>query len=222
MTPLVLVIGNKNYSSWSLRPWLYLKHHGIDFQEILIPLYGQGSKERILAYSPAGKVPALIHGKTLVWDSLAILEYLAEHFQQTQGWPASATGRAVARSVCAEMHAGFQALRQQLSMNVRKDFKARTWAPEVQQDITRIQQIWNECRSTHGRSGPFLFGRFSVADAMYAPVVWRFYNYAVTLDPIAEAYCKVMLELPAMHEWRTAARAEKEVLPQFEMPYDAA
>ncbi|HKO86934.1 MAG TPA: glutathione S-transferase family protein [Burkholderiales bacterium] len=219
MTPPLLVIGNKNYSSWSLRPWLFLKHHGIDFEERRIALYTPGAKDRILAYSPAGKVPILVDGKTKVWDSLAILEYLAERYAQTQGWPVASSTRAMARAVCAEMHSGFGAMREQMCMNVRKQFKAREWPAEVQTDINRIQEIWLQCRERHGRGGPFLFGRFGIVDAMFAPVVWRFANYSVSLDPKAEAYRDTMLALPAMRQWQTEAEAEPEVLPQFEMAY---
>ena len=216
MTPPLLAIGNKTYSSWSLRPWIFLKHHGIDFEELRIPLYMPGSKERILAYSPAGKLPILVDGKIIVHDSYAILEYLVERYPQTQGWPVASATRAVARSICAEMHSGFAALRQHLSMNVRKQFEAREWPADVQADIDRIQTIWRTCRQRHGRNGPFLFGRFGIADAMYAPVVWRFAGYSVELDQTAEDYCAAMLALPAMREWQAGAFAEQEVLPQFE------
>jgi glutathione S-transferase len=219
MTPPVLVIGNKNYSSWSLRPWLFLRHNVIDFEEIRVPLYQPGSKERILAYSSSGKVPLLIDGKTTVWDSLAILEYLAERYPQTQGWPVAAATRAVARAVCAEMHSGFAALREHLPMNVRKRFDAREWNAAVQQDIDRIQALWHLCRDRFGRTGPFLFGRFGIADAMYAPVVWRFLSYSVEMDATAKAYCAAMSAMPAMREWQAHAAAEPETLPQFEMAY---
>lgn len=219
MTPPVLVIGNKNYSSWSLRPWVFLRHHNIDFGEIRIPLYVAGSKERILAYSSAGKVPILIDGKTTVWDSYAILEYLAERYPQTQAWPVAAATRAVARAVCAEMHCGFGALRTNLPMNVRKRFKAQQWKEDVQQDIDRVQLLWQMCRERYGRTGPFLFGKFGIVDAMYAPVVWRFLSYSVDLDANAEAYCAAMSALPAMREWQAHAAAEAETLPQFEMAY---
>ncbi len=217
MADRILVIGNRNYSSWSLRPWLFMKHNAIAFEEVCVPLYQAGSKERLLQYSPSGKVPVLIEGETCVWDSLAILEYLAEAHPSTRGWPADPIARATARSVCAEMHSGFPALRRHLSMNVRKVFAPRAWPAEVGEEIERIQSLWQSCRERHGTGGPFLFGRFSAADAMYAPVVWRFTGYSVSLSPLARAYCDAMLALPPMQEWRAAARAETETLPQFEM-----
>ena len=217
MAARILVIGNRNYSSWSLRPWLFMKQNAIAFEEVRVPLYQAGSKERLLKYSPSGKVPVLIEGETCVWDSLAILEYLAEAHPLALGWPADPVARATARSVCAEMHSGFPALRQSLSMNVRKVFAPRTWPAEVGEEIGRIQSLWQSCRARHGTGGPFLFGRFSAADAMYAPVVWRFTGYSVPLAPAARAYCDAMLALPPMQEWRAAARAEAETLPQFEM-----
>jgi glutathione S-transferase len=194
-----------------------MKQNGIAFEEVRIPLYQASSKQRLLQYSPSRKVPVLIEGDTRVWDSLAILEYLAETHSLTQGWPADPVARAFARSVCAEMHSGFPALRDKLSMNVRKVFAPRTWPAEVDEEIERIQSLWQSCRERHGAGGPFLFGRFSAADAMYAPVVWRFIGYSVPLAPTARAYCDAMLALPPMQEWRSAARAEAETLPQFEM-----
>jgi len=217
MAARILVIGNRNYSSWSLRPWLFMKQNAIAFEEVRVPLYQAGSKQRLLKYSPSGKVPVLIEGETCVWDSLAILEYLAEAHPLALGWPADPVARATARSVCAEMHSSFPALRQSLSMNVRKVFAPRTWPAEVGEEIGRIQSLWQSCRERHGTGGPFLFGRFSAADAMYAPVVWRFTGYSVPLAPAARAYCDAMLALPPMQEWRAAARAEAETLPQFEM-----
>jgi glutathione S-transferase len=217
MAARILVIGNRNYSSWSLRPWLFLKRNGIAFEEVRVSLYQTNSKKQLLRYSPSGKVPVLIEGETCVWDSLAILEYLAETHPHAGGWPADPIARATARSVCAEMHSGFPALRQNLSMNVRKLFAPRTWPPEVNEEIERIQTLWQSCRARHGADGRFLFGRFSIADAMYAPVVWRFTGYSVPLAPAARAYCEAMLALPSMQEWQAAARGEAETLPQFEM-----
>jgi glutathione S-transferase len=217
MAARILVIGNRNYSSWSLRPWLFMKQNAIAFEEVCIPLYQAGSKERLLEYSPSGKLPVLLEGEIRIWDSLAILEYLAERHPGARAWPADAVARATARSVCAEMHSGFPALRQNLSMNVRKVFAQRSWPAEVGAEIERVQSLWQSCRERHGTGGPFLFGRFSAADAMYAPVVWRFVGYSVPLAPAARAYCDAMLALPSMQEWRAAAAAEAETLPQFEM-----
>ncbi len=218
MSRPLLLIGNKNYSSWSLRPWLFLRHHGIDFEERRVALYSAGAKAEILRHSPAGKVPVLVDDGVAVWDSLAILEYLHERYPQCAGWPAAVAARAHARAVSAEMHSGFGAMRQALSMNCRTVYPPRAWPDEVQQDIERVLAIWSDCRARHAGDGPFLFGRFSIVDAMYAPVVWRFIGYSVSLPPAAHAYCETMLALPAMREWVRDARAETEVLEQLERP----
>ena len=208
MAELELCIGNKNYSSWSLRPWLALKEAGIPFDEIVIPLYQERSKEAVLAVSPSGKVPALRRGDLLVWDSLAICEYLAEAFPEKQLWPAEAAARAAARSASAEMHSGFQALRSQLPMNLRVRVQRRC-SPEVEAEIERIAALWQDCRARFaGAGGDFLFGGFTIADAMFAPVATRFRTYEVRLPREAEAYCAVLLALPAMREWSEAACAE--------------
>lgn len=214
MSELKLVIGNKNYSSWSLRPWLAMKVAGIAFSEERIPLYGPGSKEKILAFSPAGKVPCLVDGDLRIWDSLSICEYLAEGNPSL--WPKERAARAHARSISAEMHSGFQNLRTHMSMNIRKRFPGRGRTPEVLAEIERIAAMWSEWRSRYGASDPFLFGQFSIADAMYAPVVLRFRTYEVELPPEARAYADAILALPALQEWMAAAASEKESLPQFE------
>jgi glutathione S-transferase len=206
---MILVIGNKNYSSWSLRPWLALRVFGFDFDERRIPLYGEGAKEAILKHSPAGKVPVLVDGKTTVWDSLAILEYVAE--KNPKLWPAAPPERALARSISAEMHSGFPNLRSHMSMNVRKRYPGKGRTPEVLAEISRITQMWNEAQK------PFLFGAFTAADAMYAPVVLRFRTYEVELPRSARMYYEAMLELPAMKEWIAAAEREAESIPQFDM-----
>jgi glutathione S-transferase len=205
---MLLVIGNKNYSSWSLRPWIALKVFGFEFDEKKIPLDQEGTKDAILAHSPAGKVPILVDGKTTVWDSLAILEYLAERNRKL--WPADAAERARARSLAAEMHSGFPSLRHHMSMNVRKRYAGKGRAPEVLAEIERIKAIWNEARK------PFLFGAFTAADAMYAPVVLRFRTYEVELPRAARGYYDAMLELPAMQEWIAAAERETESIPQLD------
>lgn len=214
-----LIVGNKNYSSWSLRPWLAMKVAGVAFKEERIPLYGPQSKQQILAYSPAGKVPCLLvdekpGGPLAIWDSLAICEYLAEKHPSL--WPQEAAARAVARSVSAEMHSGFQNLRTHMSMNIRKAHPGKGRTPEALADIARIVAMWTDCRARFGQDGPFLFGRFSIADAMYAPVVLRFRTYAVELPEACRAYADAVLALPAMREWIAAAQAETEFLPQFE------
>jgi glutathione S-transferase len=204
---MILVIGNKNYSSWSLRPWIAMKTLGIQFQEKYIPLYGPGAKEQLLLESPAGKVPILVDGAVRVWDSLAILEYLAEKHPKL--WPSGREARAAARSVSAEMHSGFANLRNNMGMNVRKRYPGKGRTPEVLSEIQRINSIWSQAR------GPFLFGEFCAADAMYAPVVFRFRTYEVAVDN--RAYYDAMLALPAMKEWIAAAEREKESIPQFDM-----
>jgi len=216
MSTPILVIGNKNYSSWSLRPWLAMKFLGIDFQELRIPLYGPGAAEEIRRYSPTGKVPCLVDGAARIWDSLAILEYLAESHPL---WPQEPAARAMARSVSAEMHSGFQELRQHMSMNVRRRHPGKGRTPGSLADIARITALWAECREQHGADGEFLFGRFSAADAMYAPVVLRFRTYEVQLPAICQAYAVAILTLPAVREWIAAAEAEAERIPAFDQ-YD--
>jgi len=215
MSGLVLVVGNKNYSSWSLRAWLAMKQLGLEFEERRVSLYVSGAKEQLLGYSPAGKVPILIDGERRVWDSLAILEYLAESHASL--WPAAPAARALARSISAEMHSGFAALRQHMSMNIRKRYPGKGRTPETLADAARIVAMWSDCRARFGADGPFLFGRFGAADAMYAPVVLRFRTYAVDLPPPCRAYSDAVLELPALREWIHAAELEAESLPQFEM-----
>ena len=217
MPDLTIYLGNKNYSSWSMRPWLVLKRTTVAFNEVVIPLYQPTSKATLLKYSPSGRVPALHHGSLTVWDSLAICEYLAEAFPAFDLWPKDPVARAVARAVSAEMHAGFQALRQHLPMNVRSSFPDRGVSPEVQADINRVMSIWRDCRTRFGQGrGDFLFGAFTIADAMYAPVVTRFRTYKVELEREAEAYCEAIMGLPAMQEWIAAARNEPMVVEAFE------
>jgi glutathione S-transferase len=209
-----LVIGNKAYSSWSLRPWLAMKQAGLAFDEVKIPLYADGHADKIRRYSPAGKVPVLVDGAVTVWDSLAICEYLAERHPEKRLWPADAAARARARAVSAEMHAGFAALRGNMAMNVRRSYPGLGRTPEVAHDIVRIGEIWSSALRQYG--GPFLFGEFGIADAMYAPVATRFCTYAVALGADAQAYAERVLALPAMRAWYAAAAAEREMLPQFE------
>ena len=205
---MLLVIGNKNYSSWSLRPWLAMKVLGIAFDEKRIALDRPGTKAEILRHSPAGKVPCLVDGGLAVWDSLAILEYLAE--RRPELWPADAAARARARSISAEMHAGFANLRNHMSLNVRKRYPGRGRTPEVLEEIKRIDAIWAEAK------GPFLFGAFSAADAMYAPVVLRFRTYEVRVSN--RAYPEAVLALPAMREWIEAAEREPESIAHLDLP----
>ena len=216
MSNLVLVIGNKAYSSWSLRPWLLMKQAGIPFEEIRLSLYAEGAKQQLLQHSAAGKVPVLKDGDLTVWDSLSICEYLAERYPEKQLWPAQPASRARARSISAEMHSGFTHLRSQMPMNVRREISGRARTPEVAVDVGRIETIWNECRSRHGADGPFLFGAFCIADAMYAPVASRFRTYGVALAGAAVQYAAAIHALPAMREWVAGAHAEAEINPQYE------
>lgn len=213
---LTLVIGNKNYSSWSMRPWIAMKAAGIAFKEIVIPLYEPGSKEEILKYSPAGKVPILIDGGELVWESLAILEHLAERFPQAGLWPADPRARSLARAVATEMHAGFQALRRDCTMNLWLPPKPRPQNEEVMNDVRRIEAIWADCRARFGKGGPFLFGAFGNADAMYAPVVARFHNYGLPVSAETRAYMDAVMALPAWQEWLAAALKEPWVMKHNE------
>ena len=218
MADLTIYLGNRNYASWSLRAWLALKATGEAFEEVVIPLFQPGSKETMLKYSPTGKVPALHHGETVVWDSLAICGYLSESFPAAGLWPTDPAAKAVGRSISAEMHAGFQALRAQFPMNIRSSFPGREFSPEAQADINRVMTIWRTCRTRFGESasGDFLFGPFSIADAMYAPVVTRFRTYQFDLEREADAYCDAIMALPAMQEWVAAAGNEPMVIDQYE------
>ena len=214
---LTLVIGNKNYSSWSMRPWVALKAAGIAFEEKFIPLYtGAADKQRILDVTRSGKVPALIDGDVTVWDSLAIIEYAAERFPDAHLWPADAASRAHARSVSAEMHSGFAALRNECGMNLHRPIAAKALSDNARADIARIQELWTDCRSRYGKAGPFLFGAFTAADAMYAPVVHRFRTYAIDVSPPVRAYMEAMMALPAFAQWTAEGLAETIVLEKFE------
>ena len=211
-----LIIGNKNYSSWSLRAWLPLRHLGIQFEEERVALFTRGYKEHIQSHSPAGKVPVLIDGATTVWESLAIGEYLAEKFPALNLWPSDAGQRARARSLSAEMHAGFTSLRSAMPMNIRSAHPGKGRSAAVDADIARVHAIWEECLQRSG--GPFLFGAFTFADAMYAPVASRFITYAVDLSVPARSYVDRLWNLPAMLEWRAAAERETEFIDEDE-PY---
>jgi glutathione S-transferase len=215
MSPYTLIIGNKNYSSWSLRPWLLMRHLGIEFQEIRIPLYMPGSGEQILQFSPAGKVPVLKHGSVTVWDSLAICEYLAD--LHPGAWPAERAARTWARSISAEMHSGFAALRREMPMNVRARGRRVTPSEACRSDIARIQEIWRACRQTHAVGGPWLFGRFSIADAMFAPVATRFATYGVPCTEPEAGYMRTVLEDPALQPWLADAASETEVIASSEV-----
>jgi glutathione S-transferase len=216
MADITIYLGNKNYSSWSLRPWLALKHAGTAFDEVVIPMDEPTTRGTVLRHSPSGRVPAIKHHELTLWDSLAICEYLAEIFPQAQLWPADVAARAVARAVSAEMHSGFSALRSHLPMNIRSSFPNRGLTPEVQADVNRITAIWRDCRKRFGADGAFLFGAFSNADAMYAPVVSRFRTYRVELEEVTQAYCDAIWALPAMQEWAVAAGNEPMIIESAE------
>ncbi|MBX6426679.1 MAG: glutathione S-transferase family protein [Variibacter sp.] len=213
---LTLVIGNKNYSSWSLRAWIALKASGIAFEERLIPLSEPDFKQRVLGLSPSGKVPVLIDEDLHVWESIAILEYLAERFPEAQLWPAEGRARAHARSIAAEVHAGFAALRRECPMNMWRPVRARSLSADAAADVARIDAIWTDCRQRFGGGGPFLFGRFSAADAMYVPVVSRFATYDIRVGAASRAYMEAVMALPAYAEWQDAAIREPWVLPDDE------
>ena len=216
MSNLTLVIGNKNYSSWSLRPWFLLTALEIPFTEERIALGQPDTHERILAASPSGKVPALRDGSVTVWESLAICEYVAERFPDRPVWPRDAAARATARSISAEMHAGFLALRTTMPMNCRATGRRAVRSEAVVEDIARIESIWLDCRRRFGGGGPWLFGSFSAADAMFAPVAFRFATYGMDGNETTRAYVRTVLDDPHIERWRTAAAAEPEVMPMNE------
>ncbi|MBT9292295.1 glutathione S-transferase family protein [Prosthecodimorpha staleyi] len=212
-----LVIANKLYSSWSLRPWLVAAHFGIPFEELVIPLDQPDTHARILEHSPSGRVPCLIDGDLHVWESLAIIEYLAETFPDHAIWPRDREARALARSISNEMHAGFQGLRKACPMNLRRDFAWRDFGREASENAVRIVELWRDARRRHGAAGPFLFGAFSAADAMYAPVVIRFNGYNWPVEPDIRAYMDAVLTLPAFESWLSAARKETWIVPSDEI-----
>ena len=213
-----LVIGNCNYSSWSLRAWIALRAAEIEFQVERVPLYQPDTRERILAHNAAGTVPVLKHGALVLWESLAICEYAAELAPAARLWPEERETRALARSVATEMHGGFPAMRQAIPLNFSGLAKrVPTLSDDARAQIARIQALWSACLRRPGRSGPFLFGRFSVADAMYAPVVSRFRTYPVPLADPVRAYVDAVWDLPAMQEWGALAARE----PEREARYEA-
>lgn len=214
---LFLLIGNKSYSSWSLRPWFAMKVAGIPFAEEVISFDAADFKERVRAIAPTGKVPCLTDGEIQVWESLAILDYLAEKYPDAGLWPSAPGARAHARSIAAEMHAGFVPLRQHYPMNLRRAVRRREPTADVADNITRVQEMWADCRVRFGADGPFLFGSFTAADAMYAPVVSRFQTYAVDVGPTTRAYMDAVMALPAWGEWCTAALAEPWVLARYDV-----
>ncbi|HEY7689199.1 MAG TPA: glutathione S-transferase family protein [Dongiaceae bacterium] len=213
MSDLTLYIGNKNYSSWSLRAWLALKHAGARFEEVVLPLYQPESPELLRRHSPSRRVPALRHDAFVVWESLAICEYAAELLPEAGLWPADRETRAVARAVANEMHGGFGSLRTHLPMDIRGRRPPGTRLDAARADIERVQQLWRDCRGSHGSrgahgAGPYLFGGFTIADAMFAPVATRCITYGVPLDSVGAAYVEAIMADAAMREWVAAANAE--------------
>ena len=214
-----LVIGNKNYSSWSLRPWIAMRAAGIAFDEVVISLNAEDFKPRVSKISGTGKVPVLVDGEVHVWESLAILEYLAEKFPAAKLWPGETAARAHARAVASEMHAGFVPLRRACPMNLWRPVKPRELDAEATANVRRIDAMWTDCRTRFGNGGPFLFGTFTAADAMYAPVVARFHTYDVAVGDTARAYMAAVMALPAWSEWTAAALKEPWVLAEDEVDW---
>jgi len=217
MSSLTLVIGNQNYSSWSMRPWMALSMAGIPFKEVVVPLDQPRTKAEIMSHSQAGRVPVLHHGKLTIWESLAILEYLADAFPDKGLWPKSKAARALARAVSTEMHAGFSALRNACPMNLRRPRKALVLSDAVKADIQRIENIWRECRVNFGKSGKFLFGKFGNADSMFAPVVTRFDTYDIKVAKDTRQYMDNMMATSAFKTWKEAALKETWILPHDEV-----
>lgn len=216
MSDYTLIIGNKNYSSWSLRPWLWMKHAGLDFTEKRIALFEENTNDLLSPYFSDYKVPVLLDGDLTIWDSLAILEYLAEKHPE-HGWPENTEARAVARSVSAEMHSGFERLRAALPMNCRRTFKGFPVSYDVLKEIQRIQAIWAFCRKKYGENGPWLFGDFCIADAMFAPVALRLKGYDIKVDDISAQYILHVSLHADVKDWIEAAKTETEVIPADEV-----
>jgi glutathione S-transferase len=217
VTDLRLVLGNKNYSSWSMRGWLAARLTGAPFEETVIPLYQEDTARAKADMCPAGRVPVLYDRDVSIWDSLAIGEYLAEKFPDAGLWPADAAGRATARSVCSEMHSQFVDLRNELPMNIRASSEAIAPTKATRADIERVTELWQSCRTNFGTSGPFLFGAWCLADIFYAPVVMRLRTYRVMLDDHAEAYARAVLEHEHVREWMAAANAESWSIPRYDI-----
>jgi glutathione S-transferase len=217
MAQLTLIIGNKNYSSWSMRPWLLMQHFKIAFSETRISLYTESTNNALSVYFSNGKVPVLIDGDLTVWDSLAICEYVSDAYLDHKAWPADSAARAVARSVCAEMHSSFPALRGEMPMNCRRTPDIIELSAAALADIERIKDIWQKCRNEYGHGGDWLFGEFSIADAMYAPVALRFHSYAIKLDAVSSAYVDSVLQHADVISWMVAGRQESEVIAAAEI-----
>ena len=216
MSTLQIIVGNKNYSSWSVRGWLAVACSGLPFEEIVIPMFEEDSARRIAEHSPSGKVPCLRHGEVVVWDSLAIGEYVAELAPAAQLWPADQAARAVARSTCAEMHSGFAAKRNDMTMNIRASKPGVGHSPAALADAAAVLARWRQLRERWGSGGDFLFGAFSLADCFYAPVMTRFETYGVELDPVSRRYADAVLAVPEFQRWRAAALEEPWRIAHYE------
>lgn len=217
MSILHLIIGNKNYSSWSLRPWMAMTMAGIPFHETVILLDMPDTKDKIAEHSKAGRVPVLRHGKLAIWETLAIMEYLAEIFPEKNLWPKAVGARSMARSVANEMHAGFSALRNACPMNLRRPRRKVAMSDAIHADTARIESIWRECRARYGKNGPFLFGKFGIADAMYAPVVTRFDTYDIAIADDTRAYMDSVMATDAFRAWKEAGLKEPWIVPSDEV-----
>ncbi len=217
MSDLTLIIGNKNYSSWSLRAWVFLKHNNIPFQEKQILLSTESTDAELAEYQSGYKVPVLLDGDLIVWDSLSILEYVAEKYLDYSGWPADIKARSFARSVSCEMHSSFMNVRNELPMNCRKKFSSFTITHDAELEIERIKSLWRRCRELYGADGQWLFGKYSIADAMFAPIALRFDGYNISLDGVEGDYLRSVLNQPAIMEWVEAGKAETEVIEEDEI-----
>lgn len=217
MSKLLLVVGNKNYSSWSLRPWIFLRHHKVDFEEKRVPLFTHTTEQELAEYNSDYKVPVLKDGDLYVWDSLAILEYLSEVYLDNRGWPEDRNARAIARSISSEMHSSYFNVRNELPMNCRKKFESIKLSQGATHEIERIKALWQQCRSEYGGSGEWLFGTYTIADAMFAPIALRFNGYGVPLSGIEAKYVQCVLNHPGIVEWVEAGKREKEVLEADEI-----
>lgn len=212
-----LIIGNKNYSSWSLRPWIFMCQNEIDFNEKRVALFVESMETELKEYDSDTKVPILKHGNLIVWDSLSIMEYVSEQFLDSKGWPTDISARAVARSISAEMHSSFSNVRNELPMNCRKKFNNIKLSIEAQKEVQRIISLWRKCRNQYGAEGEWLFGKYSIADAMFAPIALRFDGYNVALEGIEKEYIQSVLNQPCIIDWIAAGKLEKEIIEADEV-----
>lgn len=217
MNNLTLILGNKNYSSWSLRPWVLLKHYNIPFEEKRIALFTDNTNSELEQYNSDYKVPILNDDELIIWDSLSILEYISEKYLNSNGWPQDVKARAFARSISAEMHSSFINLRNELPMNCRKQFKDIKLSTDAEKEVERIKLLWRTCRHEYGADGQWLFGEYSVADAMYAPIALRFYGYNIPLQGLEADYVENVLNQPCIIEWIEAGKKEKEIIENDEI-----